>query len=134
MANGVIFFLTQYGQTYLMADVGFTVLHNLRMHMFRRVQSLSMRFFDKTQAGRVVARLQSDVNAMQELITNGIINTIGDLLTIVGIVVVMFTDEPYSVAPDLRGAAITVSIQLSMACEGAARLSGDPPDPFVGHL
>lgn len=94
LANGVIFFLAQYGQTYLMADVGFTVLHNLRMDMFRRVQSLSMRFFDKTQAGRVVARLQSDVNAMQELITNGIINTIGDLLTIAGIVVVMFTMNP----------------------------------------
>ena len=94
MANGVIFFFAQYGQTYLMADVGFTVLHNLRMDMFRRVQSLSMRFFDKTQAGRVVARLQSDVNAMQELITNGIINTIGDLLTVAGIVVVMFTMNP----------------------------------------
>ena len=94
MANGVIFFLAQYGQTYLMADVGFTVLHNLRVHMFWRVQSLSMRFFDKTQAGRVIARLQSDVNAMQELITNGIINTVGDLLTVVGIVVVMFTMNP----------------------------------------
>ncbi len=105
LANAGIGFVALYFQTYLMTEIGQTILHDLRMDMFSHIQRLSLRFFDRTEAGRMISRLQSDVTSLQELVTNGLIMTIGDVLTVVGIIIVMFTLNPtmslltYAVVP-----------------------------------
>lgn len=94
IANSLATFLTQYGQTYIMSRAGQQVVHNIRLELFRHLQTLSLRFFDRTEVGRIISRLQSDVGVLNDLISNGIIASASDILVLVGIVVVMFSLHP----------------------------------------
>lgn len=79
-----------YGQTYIVARVGQQVVYDLREQMFRHLQRLSLRFFDQTASGRIVARLTSDVEAIQQLISQGLVSLFGDSLLLLAILVAMF--------------------------------------------
>lgn len=94
IANSLATFLAQYGQTYIMSRAGQQVVHNIRLELFRHLQTLSLRFFDRTEVGRIISRLQSDVGVLNDLISNGIIASASDILVLVGIVVVMFSLHP----------------------------------------
>jgi ATP-binding cassette, subfamily B, multidrug efflux pump len=76
-------------QTYVMQVVGQRAMYDLRMHIFGHVQRLSMAFFSHTPVGRLVTRITNDVDALNELITSGIVAIFGDVATLAGIVVVM---------------------------------------------
>ncbi len=76
-------------QTYLMQFVGQRAMYDLRMHIFDHVQRLSIAFFSRTPVGRLVTRTTNDVDALNELITSGIVAIVGDIATLAGIVVVM---------------------------------------------
>lgn len=69
------------------------VLFDIRTAMFAHLQQVSMGFMDKTEVGRLMSRLQGDVNAMQEFLETSIIS-IGDLVLLVGIVVCMLWLDP----------------------------------------
>ncbi|MFZ5814178.1 MAG: ABC transporter ATP-binding protein [Bacillota bacterium] len=71
--------------------VGQRALYDLRTALFRHVQSLSLRFFDSRPAGSILVRITNDVNSLQDLFTNGIISLLQDILTLVGIIVIMMT-------------------------------------------
>lgn len=77
-------------QTWLLAQVGQRVLYDIRTQLFKRMQSLSLAFFDTRNTGSLISRFTSDVNALNEILTEGVIGTITDLIIVVGIVVVMF--------------------------------------------
>ena len=77
-------------QTWLLAQVGQSVLYDIRTQLFKRVQSMSLAFFDTRNTGSLISRFTSDVNALNEVLTEGLIGTVTDLLMIVGIVVAMF--------------------------------------------
>ena len=64
--------------------LGFTVLSDIRSDVFRHVQELSMNFFDKTKAGRIIARAESDVDSMEHLLTWGIGHVVTAVVTITG--------------------------------------------------
>lgn len=85
----VIGFGARWIQTYLMQYVGQRAMFDLRMHIFRHVQRLSIAFFSHTPVGRLVTRITNDVDALNELITSGIVAIVGDVATLAGIVVVM---------------------------------------------
>lgn len=84
--------LVQYGSQYVnlraMSYVGQRVLYQLRMDMFIHLQRLSMSFFDKNEVGRVMSRVQNDVQQLQEFLSVVLV-TFGDVLSIGGIVVMM---------------------------------------------
>lgn len=71
--------------------LGQSVIQRLREQLFGHVQALSFDFFDKRPAGSVLVRIMNDVNALQDLFTNGVINSITNLFTLVGIVVIMLS-------------------------------------------
>ncbi|HYF80060.1 MAG TPA: ABC transporter ATP-binding protein [Symbiobacteriaceae bacterium] len=71
--------------------VGQSALYDLRQTLFKHVQTLSFRFFDTRPAGSVLVRIMNDVNALQDLFTNGIISMLQDILTLVGIVIIMLS-------------------------------------------
>ena len=77
-------------QTWLLAQVGQSVLYDIRTQLFKRVQSMSLAFFDTRNTGSLISRFTSDVNALNEVLTEGLIGTVTDLLMIVGIIVAMF--------------------------------------------
>lgn len=81
--------LGSFGQTYLMAWVGQRVISRLREELFSHLQNLTLDFFDRHPAGLLISRVISDVNAIQELITAGVVQVLDDLVTLGGIVGVL---------------------------------------------
>lgn len=74
--------------------IGQRVLRDLREGLFRHVQYLSFNFFDERSAGSILVRIINDVNAMQDLFTEGVINLVMDILILLGIVVIMISIHP----------------------------------------
>jgi ATP-binding cassette subfamily B protein len=81
--------LLTYIEIYLLQLLGQRVMQDLRMELFTHVQTLSSAFFDKTPTGSLVTRLTSDVEALGEMFTAGIITIVGDVLILFGIVCIM---------------------------------------------
>jgi ATP-binding cassette subfamily B multidrug efflux pump len=82
-------FAANWFQSYLMQFVGQRVMADLRMQMVDHLQSLSIRFFTRTPVGRLVTRLTNDVDALNELITSGVVAIFGDIFTLFGIMAIM---------------------------------------------
>jgi len=76
-------------QTYLMQIAGARAMHDLRTHIFGFFQRLELRYYDRTPIGRLVTRATNDVDALGELFASGVLNALGDLVAIVGIIAMM---------------------------------------------
>ena len=79
----------RYYQTYLMQAVGQSVMYDLRVALFSHLQRLSLAFFDKNPVGRLMSRLTSDVDALNELLTSGVVAMLGDSVTLVAVIIIM---------------------------------------------
>jgi ATP-binding cassette subfamily B protein len=79
-----------YAQFYLMMMVAQYSLSDLRLALFSRVERLPMAFFDRTPAGRLVSRMTTDIDAINEMFSSGSLTLFIDLLTLGGIVAIMF--------------------------------------------
>src|SRR3982751_6601551 len=85
----VVEFITSYGQTWLTSLLGQRVMRDLRMEIFRHLQRLSVSYFDRNPVGRLITRVTSDVETLNELFTSGVVSGLGDLFTLVAISVAM---------------------------------------------
>ncbi len=74
------------GNTYLMRWIGQGALFRLRNAVFEKIQNLHVQFFDKNPIGRLITRSTSDIEALNELLSTGVVNIIGDLFRIVFII------------------------------------------------
>ncbi|HOV65802.1 MAG: ABC transporter ATP-binding protein [Firmicutes bacterium] len=77
-------------QQYMMAWVGHNMLFSMRRRLFSHLQDLGLDFYDRLQVGRIMSRVTSDVESINELITSGVLGLLSDLVTLVAIVVIMF--------------------------------------------
>ncbi|MFN7250903.1 MAG: ABC transporter ATP-binding protein [Anaerobacillus sp.] len=77
-----------------MNRLGQYVIFDLRQALFKHIQRLSHKFFDKRSAGSILVRITNDVNSLQDLFTNGVINLLMDLMMLVGIIVILFFLSP----------------------------------------
>jgi ATP-binding cassette subfamily B multidrug efflux pump len=80
-----------YGQFYLTMMVAQYSLSDLRLALFRHVERLPMAFFDRTPVGRLVSRMTTDIDAINEMFSAGSLTLFIDLLTLAGIIVIMFS-------------------------------------------
>jgi ATP-binding cassette subfamily B multidrug efflux pump len=78
-----------FAQMYMMQLAGASAMADLRSHIFLFMQRLELAFFDKTPVGRLVTRATNDVDAVGELFASGVLNAVGDLLSLTGIVAMM---------------------------------------------
>lgn len=76
----------RFAQTYLTAWLGQKVLHDIRSQLFRHIQKLHLAFFDKNPVGRLLTRVTSDVNTLNEMFSSGVVTIIGDIFTLILIV------------------------------------------------
>src|SRR5688572_10565135 len=74
-----------YGETILTALLGQRVMQQLRVDIFAHLQRLPIRFFDRNPVGRLVTRVTSDIESLNELFTAGVVAGLGDLFTLVAI-------------------------------------------------
>jgi ATP-binding cassette subfamily B protein len=76
-------------QMYTMQIAGARSMADLRAHLFEFMQRLELRYYDRTPVGRLVTRATNDVDAVGELFASGVLNAIGDLVALIGIVIMM---------------------------------------------
>lgn len=83
-------FIFSYIQEILLNKVGQQVMYDLRSEIFAKLQRQEVAYYDKNPVGRVITRLTSDVDALNELFTSGVIDVLGDLVIIIAIITWMF--------------------------------------------
>jgi ATP-binding cassette subfamily B protein len=83
-----IYFLA-FVQTYLMQWTGQKVMYDLRSQIFRHLQRLHISFYDKNPVGRLVTRVTSDVDALNEMFTAGVVSIFEDIFVLAGILIIM---------------------------------------------
>ncbi len=83
-------FVVLYAQSYLMQLMGQLILSDLRLEIFGHLQKLPVGFFDRSPVGRLVTRTTTDVDALNELFTAGLVSIFGDIVLLAGIVGVLF--------------------------------------------
>ena len=81
--------LATWGITRTLSVVGQRVLYDVRTRLFRHLESLSLSYFDKESVGRIISRLTSDVSALNEVLTQGLVSVFADVVTLVGMVAIM---------------------------------------------
>jgi ATP-binding cassette subfamily B protein len=83
-----------YVQMFSVSVLGQRVILAIRKEMFSRLERLPVSFFDRTPTGRLMTRLTSDVDALQELISSGLVSTVGDVTVLLGIAVILLWMNP----------------------------------------
>ena len=86
--------VSRYGQFMLLNCAGQRVLHRIRLAVFSRLQRLPIAFFDRSPTGRLVSRVTTDVETLNEMFTSGAVTLIGDLVKIAVLLVVVFLISP----------------------------------------
>ncbi|MFN2612849.1 MAG: ABC transporter ATP-binding protein [Solirubrobacterales bacterium] len=89
IAAALIDWLGGYLQTYLVGWVGQRALQDLRQRIFAHVQSQSIGFFTRQRPGVLISRMTNDVQALDQLVTDGIVTLFQSTLTLVGVVVIL---------------------------------------------
>ncbi len=82
-------FVIRYFQQYLTEYMGQKIMYDMRMEIFKHIHSMPMSFFDKNKVGRVMTRVTSDVQTLNEMLSSGVITLFGDIFMIAGITIVM---------------------------------------------
>src|SRR3954468_28950 len=96
-------FVVEYGQTLLTTFIGQRVMYDLRMQIFGHLQRLSISFFDRNPVGRLMTRVTSDVETLNELFSSGLVTVFGDVFTLMAIMTMMLV-------VDWRLALVTFSV------------------------
>jgi ATP-binding cassette subfamily B protein len=96
-------FVVEYGGALLTTWIGQRVMFDLRMQIYEHLQRLSIPFYDRNPVGRLMTRVTSDVETLNELFSSGVVTIFGDVFTLVAIMVMML-------AIDLQLALVTFSV------------------------
>jgi len=96
-------FVFEYIQTSVMQTIGQKILHRVRRDVFEHLQRLDVKFYDRNPVGRLMTRVTTDVDALNDLFASGVVTVFGDLLMLFGIMAFM-------VAMDWRLALVAFSV------------------------
>jgi ABC-type multidrug transport system fused ATPase/permease subunit len=90
VAAGAVGIAFSYTQTYFTGWTGERMLADLRNHLFRHLQRLSLGFYERNRAGVIISRLTNDVEALDQLVTDGVSSLVQNTLTLAGTAVILF--------------------------------------------
>ncbi len=96
-------FVFEYIQTSVMQTVGQKILHTVRRDVFTHLQRLDVKFYDRNPVGRLMTRVTTDVDALNDMFSSGVVTVFGDLIMLFGIVAIM-------IAMDWRLALVAFSV------------------------
>src|SRR5437868_7944504 len=85
----VVAFGAEYAQTWTMQLTGQRIMFDLRMAIYGHLQRLDLRYYDRNPVGRLMTRVTSDVDVINDLFTSGVVTVFGDVFTLVGIMGMM---------------------------------------------
>jgi ATP-binding cassette, subfamily B, multidrug efflux pump len=93
----------RYGYTYLVTWLGQRIVYDIRREIFSKTQRLHLGFFDRTPVGRLITRITTDVDAIQEMMQGGVVGLVADVGLLVGLTI-------YMLSIDWRLALITLAV------------------------
>lgn len=89
----VLEFVFEYGGSILTAYLGQRVMYDLRLQVFGHLQRLSIPYFDRHPVGRLMTRVTSDVETLNELFSSGLVTVFGDVFTLIAIMTMMLVQD-----------------------------------------
>jgi ABC-type multidrug transport system fused ATPase/permease subunit len=89
VATAILYAVATYAETYLVGWVGTRALQDLRERIFTHIQGMSIGFFTRNSPGVLISRMTNDVEALQQLVTDGVVTIFSSTLTLVGVVVIL---------------------------------------------
>ena len=84
-------FALEFTQTWLLQTTGQRIMFDMRMQIYAHLQRLDLRFYDRNPVGRLMTRVTTDVDVINDLFTSGVVSIFGDVFTLAGIMIVMLT-------------------------------------------
>jgi ATP-binding cassette subfamily B protein len=108
----IFIFMLEYTQTYFMQWTGQKVMFDLRSQIFGHLQQMHIGFFDRNPVGRLVTRVTTDVDALNEMFTSGVVSIFEDVFVLAGIMIIMLRMNwrlaliTFAVLPLIAGATI----------------------------
>jgi ABC-type multidrug transport system fused ATPase/permease subunit len=95
LASAAVYWVATYVQTYLVGWVGQRALRDLRLQLFEHLQSLSIGFYSRNRAGVIISRLTNDVEALDQLISDGLATLFQSSLMLLGVIVILLVLDPH---------------------------------------
>jgi len=127
---------TTYAQTFLVGWVGQRSLQDLRERIYSHLQTMSIGFFTRRKPGVLISRLTNDVQALDSLVTDGVITLFQSTLTLVGVVAILLVyDVPLALVTFLTFPLLAVgSVIFRIASAGAYRLTREKIANITAYL
>ena len=131
-----IYWASSYAQSYLVGWVGQRALQDLRQRIYVHLQAMSIGFFTRRKPGVLISRLTNDVQALDSLVTDGVVTLFSSTLTLVGVVVILLAlDVPLALVTFLTFPLLAVaSIVFRIASAGAYRLTREKIADITAYL
>jgi ATP-binding cassette subfamily B protein len=95
LLSAVMYAIASYAQTYLVGWVGQRALQDLRVQLFAHLQRLSIGFYSRNRAGVIISRITNDVEALDQLVEDGMATLFQSGLTLIGVVVILFVMDAH---------------------------------------
>jgi ATP-binding cassette subfamily B protein len=136
VAVAVLYATATYLQTYMVGWVGTRVLQDLRARVFAHLQSMSIGFFTRRSPGVLISRMTNDIEALNQLVTDGVVTMFSSTLTLLGVVVIML-------ALDVRLALVTfltfpllmiASVVFRIVSQGTYRMTRERIAAITAYL
>ncbi len=89
----VVGFVLRYLQNFYLGVLGQRIMYDMRSKMFEHLQRLSLSFFDHNPVGRLMTRITNDVDALNDLFTSGAVALVGDVFSLVGIMIILLVEN-----------------------------------------
>jgi len=136
LVSAIVYAVASYAQTYLVGWVGQRALQDLRIRLFIHLQRLSIGFYSRNRTGVIISRMTNDIEALDQLVEDGMATLIQSGLTLIGVVVILFVLDPhlalltFLVLPVLAVGAFAFRI----ASADAYRLTREKIAAITGYL
>lgn len=136
IASALLLWGSTYAQTYLVGWVGQRALQDLRQRIFRHLQGMSIGFFTRNRPGVLISRMTNDVQALDTLVTDGIVTLFSSTLTLVGVVVILLLlDVPLALVTFLTFPLLAVSsVIFRIVAADAYRRTRETIAGITAHL
>lgn len=96
-------FILEYVQTWTLQMTGQRIMYDMRLQIYRHLQRIDLQFYDRNPVGRLMTRVTTDVDVLNDMFTSGVVSIFGDIFTLAGIMIVL-------VSMDWRLALVTFAV------------------------
>jgi ATP-binding cassette subfamily B protein len=132
----IVYAAATYLQTYMVGWVGTRVLQDLRQRVFSHLQSMSIGFFTRRSPGVLISRMTNDIEALNQLVTDGVVTMFSSTLTLVGVVVILlFLDVQLALVTFLTFPLLMIaSVVFRIVSQGTYRATRERIAAITSYL